>query len=847
MGKKKKQTKRSRTPSGSASGSSSIPTYVNRYFNLIVLLIFAVLIYSQFFEYTFLGKTFNAADASAGTYAAHFTKEAVSKGYYPQWTPYIFSGMPSFGSMIHSIVYPVDIFHRTIIAKLPFSTGRVLHPHLLHFIFGALGLYLLLRHLKLARSASLLGAITFMLMPHFVGLIPIAHGGKLWTIMYIPWTFYAILRLLESPSLFYLALAGLTIGLQLLAQHPQIAYYTLLMLGAFTLYWVIIELAKRNFKVVLGGGLCAIAVLIGFALSYIYFGPVQEYSHYSIRGVPPALDTTAPKTGLSHDYATSWSFPPEEIITFFVPAFYGVGEQGGFYWGQMPFTQNSLYMGLLPLLLSAIALLFRRNRITVFMLILGIVSLLVSFGRHFPLLSEFLLNHLPYFNKFRVPAMVLVLLEFAVAVLAGFGLQVLLDQFETVKKKLEPKFQFLWKGLATIAAVSILISLIFAVGGNGLYQSLRQDGMFTRDRDRATYDEATINYLAAQRFDMAKKDVYRMTFFMVVSCALLILAIQRRLNRRTFVIAVLVVLTLDLWLLNRRFTVAKAEPTVVNSQLAITDPVADFLKQDTGKFRILSLGNVQGVGDLFQNNIWAYYLIESMGGYHAAKLRVIQDMFDYVLFPNGQLNVERLSTAMAMFNGKYLVVSGQFPHPDFRQVFQSNGMIVYQNLKNLPRAYLVDRVKVLTDPKAIFDELKSPTFNPAQAAVLESTYDLNLGEADSLGYFSFGDKTGSTVQVTDFDIHQITLHANIAQECLLVLSEVNYPPGWHAYINGEKVDIYKTNYALRSIRVPAGEHTIEFKFQDPPFRAGVISGSVALLFILLVFGWEFGIKKRRQL
>ncbi|MFH0777167.1 MAG: hypothetical protein V2A71_00915, partial [Candidatus Eisenbacteria bacterium] len=383
---------------------------------LVVSILLMVVLALVFNQLVFARKVLVSADAVAplgfGTVAAESMKKG---GPYPLWNPYVFLGMPSFGSLTYTpYVYFPDLILKGVHTVLPFLPPMT---WLLIYYFAA-GLFLLLflRNRSVSLEAGFLAGLAFMLTPNLIAIGAFGHGSKLVNCAFIPIVLLTGVRLLTRGGALSFGLFALASGLQLLRAHVQIVYYAWMALGLYCALFLLMNRsdgmgwALRARRV----GLVGLGLLVALCLAAVMYLPVHDYSAYSSRG-------GAEGGGLEFGRATDWSFSPVEMMTFLVPSWLGFG--GSTYWGSMPFTDYPNYMGILPLSLALLGALSVRRREVLFFVIMALASLFISFGKHFESLYRFLYEHLPYFNKFRVPVMILVLLQLSVAALAAYGVE----------------------------------------------------------------------------------------------------------------------------------------------------------------------------------------------------------------------------------------------------------------------------------------------------------------------------------------------------------------------------------------------------------------------------------------
>ena len=358
----------------------------------------------------------DAANADAFTVAGD---RSLADGHYPLWNPYLFAGMPTFGSATYArFVYPPSLVLDTMQRHLG---AAPLTWMLAHLLFGGLGMAWLLSRWKLPLPLLLFGGITWLLLPKVVAWGVHGHGSKLGAAMYLPWIVGWAWRVLDGRGARAVAMTGLLLGLQLLRGHPQITYYTLLAVGWLALWnalWPLDEAAARIGRAVRWRrvGLLAGGLAIGFLIGAVLLVPVQQYAGISIRG-----QDTGGGGGVGLDYATGWSLAPLELPTFVLPAVAGFGKAT--YLGLMPFNDYPNYFGLLLLALAASAWRPQTRSLVAALGVMALLAVLVSFGDHGFGLYELLYRVLPFFNKFRIPSMILVLVGFAAIVLAARGLE----------------------------------------------------------------------------------------------------------------------------------------------------------------------------------------------------------------------------------------------------------------------------------------------------------------------------------------------------------------------------------------------------------------------------------------
>ncbi|MCH7521047.1 MAG: YfhO family protein [Candidatus Marinimicrobia bacterium] len=769
---------------------------------LLVLVGVGFVLYYQplFRSYIFAGPdTMAPAAIGAGLRALEETS-----GELPLWQPWIFSGMPT----LHAFTNISRLYLPNIIVDIQRSFGLpVFWSYFQHMIFSGLGCFLLLRRIGVSSAASLLGGSGFMLMPYANTMLVHGHGSQMMTLAYLPWVIWGLFRLYEKTTLTSAALLALLVGFQLQRGHAQIAYYTLLLVGFFFLIMAVRSWrdpgrdSRQSWRFTL---LFVAALIVGFGLATSLFIPVMNYTPFSIRG-----GQVGGGTGL--EYATQWSFSFGETMTFLLPSFYGFG--GTTYWGGMPFTDYPNYMGILLFVLAIGAVALKRSWLTWTLAAAGVLAYLLSLGHNFFLYKIFY-NYFPYFNKFRVPSMVLVLTQFSVAVLAGLGLDALLDRLTALKAERARR------DLVRAAVVVGVLFLLFLAAASWLG--------FPPTRG--------VPPQLAPQIDSLRRAMIRIdaVWFLAIAGGAIGALYAWRQGRvsRIWLVGGLVALSIvDLGRIDRLIIQPPKEslrntvmqPAAYVRRYLNRDQVADFLGKDPGPFRILPLGRLQN------DNRWAALELESLSGYHPAKLA----NYNRFMQATGILS-DRIppSGVLRMLNVKYLVGLSRlndtrFKEPFVAQIYTGGRYLpagVFEFTAFLDRAWFPARVEAKGTSGDILDRVMAPDYNP-----VETVYVLGEGTGKTL--------QGGSGRILEgaWQPSHIYLKVTANDSALLVLSEIYYPGGWKARIGGEPTPIHEVNTILRGVMVPAGTHEVTLDFEPPDVRLGQRISRLALLLIVLGF------------
>ncbi|MCH8068810.1 MAG: hypothetical protein IID16_06010 [Candidatus Marinimicrobia bacterium] len=723
-------------------------------------------------------------------------------GNIPQWFPHLFAGMPSYGGYVYTPADPVINLLRPIF----FNQGI---RYYFYFLLGGIGMFLFLRRRKFQQISSLLGSLIFALSPYLFGLINAGHPAKLYAIGYIPFVFLAFDYLTKQQTIRGVLYLGILTALQLWTKHVQIVYYTWMLVTFLFLWNQISALTKKKWTVRREGkqiGILLAGLFVALLLVSDPYASIFQFQKHSTRGAASVLDKTEETgSGTRWDYATRWSFHPKETISFIYPYFYGLQNyptrdlKSMAYWGYMPFTQSTHYLGLLAVLIAIIGLIIKKPDHTTLPFIVGTgLILLVGFGNHFPILFWPLFKFAPFFSKFRVPSMIYALLPFTVGYLASIGLD---NIMKLLNKGDIKEFQKLKKWGIGLFGVVVGFSLLFLIIGDGLSNMF---GFFSHPADMSKIRPELLTQLKEVRVEVFQKGMLLSLMVSLLGLSAIWLGVKKHIKSTAFGVIILLVFVVDLWIVDHEFLAL--EPSKNLQRNFRKNPVVNFLKQDKDLFRIFPV-------DDFSSNWYGYFGLSSVGGYRAVKLRTYQDLMDV----GGMNNPSVLN----MLNVKYLITKRNIKIPDFEKVF-SEGQNIYQNLSVLPKAWIVPKIIAVETQKESLSKTMVSEFNPAVEAVVLD-YDGPELEKNSIG----------TVIVKKYSENEIVLQSNSETGGLLVLSENYYGPGWKATVDNHSSKIFQTNHVLRSIYVFSGVHTIIFRYDDSLYKISRLISRISLGLVLL--------------
>jgi hypothetical protein len=755
-------------------------TMVNKSFYVLGILLLVVFI--TFKDNITSNDIFSTPDSqSAAAVGKGMELHKTEFGVYPKWNPWIFSGLPSTHSLQHVSRYypPYHIFKALNNLGMP-----VFYNFLFHLVFMSLGVFLILNRIKVNFWASLYSSILFLVMPYIITMIVHGHGSQMMTAAYIPWIFLFLEKIKNRQNIFNISIFTLLISFQLLRGHIQIAYYTWLLIGSYILFIFINDYrSKRIVENKIFYFAIFLSLLVGFTSSLQLFYPAYSYSPYSIRGGTDG--------GAGFDYATAWSFSISEMFTFLNPNYYGFG--GATYWGNMPFTDYPNYMSILSIVLLFYSIIFIKNNITKFLAFIWIGSLLLSFG-HNTFIYKFFYNYFPFFNKFRVPSMFLILLQFSTVLLSGLGLNYIFKQNKINSKT--------WLYPFVITGILLILSKIM---GSFLLSSSGK----------------TNKILDPYRIKLMDEGFYTSLSILCILFVILFLYKKNILKQSVLGLSLLFILFLDIFHVNKKIIkpndrfnkIQISMPIEKFNRLHEDDEIIKYLKSDASNFRIFPLP------PLLNSNKWSAFRIQNIGGYHPAKLQNYQSYMEKVGFNSlGYLQ---------MLNVKYLISLEEINHPYFENVFsgilndkgERKKAYIYLNKININSIYFPKYIESFKQKSELIDKIKSPYFDPNNIAYIQ---DLNK---------KIKNGTGEILEYS-FNADKIMTKINMNESGFVIFSEIYYPNGWKCKINNSYSEIKEANGLLRAIWLEKGINNVELEFDPTDLK---ISNTISNIAFLIIF------------
>ena len=816
--------------------------------DLIAILAFIVISFIYFFPAITEDRILFQHDTVAGAGAGQEAKEYYERtGERTRWTNALFGGMPTYQmSPSYDSTEPLTFVQKVYHLFLPNYVW-------LTFIM-MLGFYILLRAFGIPAWLAGLGGIIWGFSSYFFILIAAGHIWKFITLAYIPPTIAGIVLAYRKKYLLGGIITALFMAMQILSNHVQMTYYflfvILFMVGAFFEdAWRKKEL-PQFFKAT---GVLIVAGLIGVSINLSNLYHTYEYSKETMRGKSELkYEGAAAKqtsSGLNRDYITQWSYGIGETFSLLVPNVKGgasvplsrsekamekanpmyssLYSQLTQYFGDQPMTSGPVYVGAFVLMLFILGCFIVKGPMKWALLGATIFSILLSWGKNFMGLTDFFIDYIPMYNKFRAVSSILVIAEFTIPLLAILTLKEILTKPELLKEKL--KYIYISFGLTGGLA------LLFAIAPRLFFPTYIPGNEMAALQNALPADQLSpiIANLEEMRVHLFTSDAWR-SFFIVTIGTLLLLAYNAKKLKATWTVAAIALLCLgDMWSVNKRYLydeqfIPKSEQTATfrktqTDELILQDPSLDY--------RVLNFA-----GNTFEENNTSYWH-KSVGGYHAAKLRRYQEMIDHHIAKEMQAAYQEVATAggqmdsvnaakfpvLNMLNTKYFI----FP------AGQQGQTVPIENPYTFGNAWFIDKIQYVNNANEEIDAIGQVDLQ--QTAIVDSKFKealkgVNEGYKDSL----------STIRLTSYEPNQLVYETSSPQDGIVVFSEIYYP-GWTATIDGKPADIARADYILRAMNVPAGKHTIEMRFdpQSLHITEGIAYGAMALLLVgVIILIWK---------
>ena len=761
------------------------------------------------------------------------------------WTNSMFGGMPAF---LISVRYGGELP-----AKIQQAYFTILPRPAGYMALGFICFFAMCLLLGINRWISMAGALMYGMATYFFVLIESGHYTKVHTLMYMPLLIGGILSAYKGKPLVGALIAAVGLSWMLSANHPQMTYYAGIMILIIGLTYLVYAVREKTLPTFLKStGLLLVALLLAVGTNFGRLYSVYEYGKFSTRGTSELkVDESNQTSGLDKDYILDYSYDFGEAMTAFIPRFKGGGmseplgensevysffekNQGKaaakkvtealpLYWGSQPISAAPFYYGAVVCFLFVFGLFVVKGKDKWWILAVFVVSFLLSLGKNFGFLSHSMIDYFPGYNKFRDVKNIVVIQHFVMALISVLGIRELYLNRQPKKELLKSlKYSlFILGGLAFI--------FVALPGLAGDFRSPTDARLA-----QAGWPEQLLNALRDDRRSVLRADALKALIYVCLSAGIIWLYIQQKLKAGYAVTLWVVLLLVDLWPINKKYmnnesfvAKSKAEKPFVPSKAD-----QEILKDTDPDFRVLNL-----TVSPFQDASTSYFH-KSLGGYHGAKMERYQELYDHQLFPEirrmiggfqkpaSMDSVLNSLNVINMLNTRYLI-------------YDPNSAPL-ENTYALGNAWFVNDFRVLQNANEEMDALAS--FDAANEAIVDDRF------AGQLKDVQLGTGHHSRIKLTEYQPNYLKYEANVSGgTALAVFSEIYYPKGWDAFLDGEKVDYMQANYVLRAMAVPAGEHVIEFKFEPASFFVGnKISLASSLILLLVAAGLIFVEWKKTQ-
>lgn len=763
-------------------------------------------------------------------------------GETTRWTNSSFGGMPTYQiSPSYDSTNLIKKVQNLYDLSLPAPANLV--------FLMLLGFYILLRAFGCRPMVSALGAVMYGLSSYFFILIQAGHIWKFITLAYIPPTIAGIVLAYNKKYLLGGIVTAFFLAMQILSNHMQMTYYFAFVIIFLGIAYFIDAIRKKELPhFVKASGILIIAALIGVSINLSTMYHTYEYSKYTMRGKSELQQNVEnhTKNGLERDYIVQWSYGIGETFSLLVPnikggsSFLPMSESKAAmgkanpqlnqlyqyftqYFGEQPGTSGPVYVGAFVLTLFILGLFWVKGPVKWALLAATILSILLSWGKNFMGFTDFFLDYIPMYNKFRAVSSILVIAEFTIPLLAILCVKKIFDNPELLKQKA--------RDLYISIGFTSGICLLFALFPTTFFSSFVPEGdqarinmIITQMQAPDQYYNIFVSSLTEMRAAMLSADAWRSLLFILIGSALLLSIRYLKLKPVYAIVGMIILCVVDLGGVDKRYLNESQFVSKRDVVATFTPSDADnFILQDKDpNYRVLNYATA----DPFSDGLTSYFH-KSIGGYHAAKLRRYQDMIDVHIVPEMNVLFKALVAANAqmdsvdgnlfkvinMLNAKYLILGGK-----------EGKTIPLKNPHAYGNAWFVKEVKYVATPDEEIAALKS--ILPLQTAVVDQKFKEMAKNIQS----AFKDSS-SVISLKEYKPNRLTYSTSSKKEGVVVFSEIYYPNGWTAYVDGVETPHFRADYILRAMIVPAGKHTIEFVFDPASIH---ITETVAYISILLL-------------
>ena len=818
--------------------------------DVLAVLLFVVLAFAYFFPADIEGRILYRHDASAGRGAGQEGIEYLEKtGERSRWTNALFGGMPTY--QMAPSYGSTDLLTKAIYAY------HLWLPENVWFVFAyLLGFYILLRAFDFRQHLAALGSIIWAFSTYFLIIIAAGHIWKVWALAYLPPMIAGIVLAYRGKYLLGLLLTAVFSAFEINANHVQMTYYYLFIILFMVIAWLVEAIRQQQMaRFLKATAVCIAGAAIGVCVNLSNLYHTWQYSKESMRGkseLVKANNANQTSSGLERDYITQWSYGIGETWTLLIPNTKGgasmplsqnetamkhadenyvsIYQQIGQYWGEQPGTSGPVYVGAFVVMLFILGLFIVKGPMKWALLAATVLSILLSWGKNFMGFTDFFLDYVPMYDKFRTVASILVIAEFTIPLLAMLALKKIFDEPEVLKEKAK----YLYASFALTAGVALLFALMPTAFFAGFISTSEMHALQSLP---AEHIQPLIANLTEMRQAVFTADCWRTFWIIVIGTAFLLLFRYGKLKAEYTVAGILLLCLIDLWQVNKRYLndemfVPKSEREAPQQK---TQTDEQILRDQALDYRVLNLAS-----NTFNENETSYYH-KSIGGYHAAKLRRYQEMIEQYINSEmqalfgavseaagdmTQVNGDSICPVLNMLNTRYFI----FP-------LEGGQTVPIQNPYAYGNAWFVDKLDYVNNAN---EEMAAVgKIDLRHQAVADVKFKAQLGEAVE-------QDTASVVTITSYEPNRLTYDVNSGKGGVLVFSEIYYPE-WTATVDGQPVELGRVDYLLRAIQIQPGKHQVELSFFPKSVSTTETIAYVAIvLLILTLLGTIFLEYKNRK-
>ncbi len=809
--------------------------------DILAVIMFAVIAFVYFMPADMEGRILFRHDSAAGKGMGH-EKELFYQqtGETTRWTNSLFGGMPTYqmspsydsGKVLTQVV---NAYHLWL-------------PDYVWYVFVyLLGFYILLRAFNFRQSLAALGSIVWAFSSYFFIIIAAGHIWKVWALAYLPPMIAGVVLAYRGKYLKGLLLTAVFTAFEVYANHVQMTYYYLFIILFMVIAFLVDAIQKKKLaQFGKATAVCAAGALIGIALNLSNLYHTWQYGQETMRGKSELVKKNSANqtsSGLDRDYITQWSYGIDETWTLLVPNakggasvplaqnekamekadpnFVQIYQQLGQYWGNQPGTSGPVYVGAFVMMLFVLGLFIVKGPMKWALLAATILSILLSWGRNFMPFTNFFLDYVPMYAKFRTVASILVIAEFTIPLLAMMALKKVVDEPEI----LTGKVKWVYASLGLTAGFCLLFALMPGLFFPDFVSVQETQALQQLPNE---YVGPIMSNLTEIRKGIFTADCWRSFWIILIGFAFLMLYKYKKLGAQFMIAGIAVLCLVDMWMVNKRYLyddmfVDKMERDAPQ-QMTETDKI--ILRDKALDYRVLNLAS-----NTFNENETSYYH-KSIGGYHAAKLRRYQEMIDAHISPE----MKKVASAVAEAGGDMTKVNGDSIFPVLNMLnakyfimpLQGGQTVPLQNPYAYGNAWFVDKVKYVDNANQEIDGVGK--VNLRHEAVADAKFKEQLGE-------SVKQDDTSIVKLTEYKPNNLTYEVKSNKGGVIVFSEIYYP-GWTATVDGQPAELGRVNYILRALNVKAGNHKVVLDFHPASVKKTetVAYVAYAVLALLIILG-----------